>query len=125
MALILGLGLYGSTYLIPLFLQTVEGYSAGRAGLLLLPTGVVLGVASFVGGWLSDKLSAALLLVAGLLLWWREGDRLFTDGLIAAIVASSICLALDSPRNELSLPCKQEVQNALSGFSHVRRRRPR
>ena len=35
-ALILGLGLYGSTYLIPLFLQTVEGYSAGRAGLLLL-----------------------------------------------------------------------------------------
>jgi hypothetical protein len=27
------------------------------------------------------------LLLAGLLLWWREGDRLFTDGLIAAIVA--------------------------------------
>ena len=26
--------------------------------------------------------------------------------------------SLDSPRNELSLPCKQEVQNALSGFSH-------
>ena len=33
--------------------------------------------------------------------------------------------SLDSPRNELSLPCKQEVQNALSGFSHVRRRRLR
>ena len=32
--------------------------------------------------------------------------------------------SLDSPRNELSLPCKQEVQNALSGFSHVRARRP-
>ena len=32
--------------------------------------------------------------------------------------------SLDSPRNELSLPCKQEVQNALSGFSHARRRRP-
>lgn len=28
-----------------------------------------------------------LLLLAGLLLWWREGDRLFTDGLIAAILA--------------------------------------
>ena len=26
--------------------------------------------------------------------------------------------SLDSPSNELSLPCKQEVQNALSGFSH-------
>ena len=32
--------------------------------------------------------------------------------------------SLDSPSNELSLPCKQEVQNALSGFSHVRARRP-
>lgn len=30
---------------------------------------------------------AVALLLAGLLLWWREGDRLFTDGLIAAIVA--------------------------------------
>ncbi|MCP4563703.1 MAG: hypothetical protein GY873_05310 [Bosea sp.] len=28
-----------------------------------------------------------LLLAAGLLLWWREGDRLFTDGLIAALLA--------------------------------------
>lgn len=27
------------------------------------------------------------LLGAGLLLWWREGDKLFTDGLIAAIIA--------------------------------------
>lgn len=39
-----------------------------------------LGIALLCGG-------AATLLLAGLLLWWREGDRLFTDGLIAAIVA--------------------------------------
>jgi hypothetical protein len=30
---------------------------------------------------------AGALLLTGLLLWWREGDRLFTDGLIAAIIA--------------------------------------
>lgn len=68
-ALTLGMGLYGSTYLIPLYLQTIEGYSAGRAGLLLLPTGVLMGMASFAGGWLSDRLSAALLLIGGLLLF--------------------------------------------------------
>lgn len=68
-ALVLGLGLYGSTYLIPLFLQTVEGYSAGRAGLLLLPAGVALGLASFAGGWLSDRFPLAWLLCAGLLLF--------------------------------------------------------
>ncbi|KPF70150.1 hypothetical protein IP69_09795 [Bosea sp. AAP35] len=39
-----------------------------------------LGIALLIGG-------ALTLVLAGLLLWWREGDRLFTDGLIAAIVA--------------------------------------
>lgn len=39
-----------------------------------------LGLALLVGG-------ALALLGAGLLLWRREGDKLFTDGLIAAIVA--------------------------------------
>ena len=39
-----------------------------------------LGIAMLVGG-------VGTLLLAGLLLWWREGDRLFTDGLIASIVA--------------------------------------
>lgn len=67
-AMTLGLALYGTIYLIPLYLQTVEGYSAGRAGLLLLPTGILMGVASFAGGWLSDRYAAAGLLVAGLLL---------------------------------------------------------
>ncbi|WP_439858913.1 DHA2 family efflux MFS transporter permease subunit [Pseudomonas sp. MBLB4136] len=68
-ALTLGLGLYGSTYLIPLYLQTIQGYSAGLAGLLLLPTGVLMGAASFAGGWLSDRVSAALLLAIGLLIF--------------------------------------------------------
>jgi hypothetical protein len=39
-----------------------------------------IGIALLAGG-------AVALLLTGLLLWWREGDRLFTDGLIAAIVA--------------------------------------
>ncbi|WP_341303405.1 DHA2 family efflux MFS transporter permease subunit [Pseudomonas sp. TMP25] len=68
-ALTLGMGLYGSTYLIPLYLQTVEGFSAGRAGMLLLPAGLLMGMASFFGGWLSDRLSAAVLLCAGLLIF--------------------------------------------------------
>lgn len=67
-ALALGLGLFGLTYLIPLFVQTVEGYSAGQAGLLLLPTGLVLGVAAFAGGWLSERVAARWLLVGGLAL---------------------------------------------------------
>ncbi|SHM85814.1 DHA2 family efflux MFS transporter permease subunit [Phytopseudomonas punonensis] len=66
-ALTLGMGLYGTTYIIPLHVQAIEGYSAGWAGLLLLPTGIVMGVASFMGGRLSDRLSTSVLLVGGLL----------------------------------------------------------
>ena len=38
-ALALGLALFGSTYLIPLFVQTSLGFSATEAGLLMLPAG--------------------------------------------------------------------------------------
>ena len=65
-SMVLGVSLFGITYLVPLYVQTVEGYSASDAGLLLLPTGLVLGVAVFAGGWLSDKLAARWLLVGGL-----------------------------------------------------------
>lgn len=67
-SMVLGVSLFGITYLVPLYVQTVEGFSASDAGLLLLPTGLVLGVAVFLGGWLSDKLAARWLLVGGLAL---------------------------------------------------------
>lgn len=68
-ALALGLGLYGSTYLIPLFLQTINGYSAGHAGILLLPAGILLGLASFASGWLCDRIAIVWLLCVGLFLF--------------------------------------------------------
>ncbi|NLY13331.1 MAG: multidrug efflux MFS transporter [Gammaproteobacteria bacterium] len=68
-ALALGLGLYGSTYLIPLFLQTIQGYSAGHAGVLLLPAGILLGLASFASGWLCDRIAIVWLLCVGLFLF--------------------------------------------------------
>lgn len=89
-AMTLGLGLYGTIYLIPLYLQTVEGYSAGRAGLLLLPTGILMGVASFAGGWLSDRYAAAGLLVAGVLLCALSAAGLGALGAGASFLA--LCL---------------------------------
>jgi hypothetical protein len=37
------------------------------------------------GLWLGFG-AAVLFLLAGGLLWWREGEKLFTDGLVAAIM---------------------------------------
>ncbi|HEY3488977.1 MAG TPA: DHA2 family efflux MFS transporter permease subunit [Candidatus Deferrimicrobiaceae bacterium] len=61
-----GVGIYGSTYLIPLLVQTVSGYDPMRSGLLLLPGGLVLAVAIFIAGHLTDRYPAWLIVSSGL-----------------------------------------------------------
>ncbi|WP_349342078.1 DHA2 family efflux MFS transporter permease subunit [Marinobacter sp. MMG032] len=65
-AVALGLALFGSTYLIPLFVQTALGFSATEAGLLMLPAGIVLGMTFPLAGRLADKHSARVLVVFGI-----------------------------------------------------------
>ena len=64
---IFGFGMFGTTYLIPLFVQTIQGYTPLAAGLLLMPGGLLLGLFMLVGGYLSDRLPARTLIVFGLL----------------------------------------------------------
>ena len=66
-ACLFGAGLFGSTYLVPLFVQTVQGYTPLAAGLLLMPAGLMLGVLMPFGGYLSDRVPARALICAGLL----------------------------------------------------------
>ncbi|WP_372965794.1 DHA2 family efflux MFS transporter permease subunit [Marinobacter sp.] len=65
-AMALGLALFGSTYLIPLFVQTTLGFSATEAGLLMLPAGVVLGVIFPLAGKMADQRSARSLVLFGI-----------------------------------------------------------
>lgn len=66
---VLGVILFGSTYLIPLFVQTVQGYSATRAGLLVMPAGLALMACFPLGGRLSDRMPRHYLLCFGLTLY--------------------------------------------------------
>ena len=61
-----GMGIYGSTYLIPLFVQTICHYTPIQSGLLLFPGGVVLAGAITVAGRLTDRYSAHGVVIAGL-----------------------------------------------------------
>ena len=63
----MGLALFGSTYLIPLFAQTALGSSATEAGLLMLPAGIVLGIVFPVAGNMADKHSSRKLVIFGIL----------------------------------------------------------
>lgn len=68
-AFILGMGLYGSTYLVPLFVQTVQGYMPTESGLLLMPAGIVLGFVFPLAGRLSDRVPPHLMILGGLALF--------------------------------------------------------
>ena len=59
--LILGMVLFGSTVLIPQYLQTLLGYTAERAGMVLSPAGFVM---------------MAMMFIAGRSLSWRIDPRL-------------------------------------------------
>lgn len=66
---ILGMGLFGSTYLAPLFVQTVQGYTPTEAGLMLMPAGLMIGVIAPLSGRLSDRVPPYQLIILGLFLF--------------------------------------------------------
>jgi len=64
---LLGFVLYGSTMLLPVFLQTLLGYTALRSGLVLSPGGIVIAVTMPLVGFLLAKIEARWLVIFGLL----------------------------------------------------------
>ena len=68
-ALIFGAGIYGSSYLVPLFVQTVQGYTPTRAGELLIPGGLILGIVFPIAGRLTDRLPAYVMIATGLFIF--------------------------------------------------------
>ncbi len=62
---VLGMVLYGTTVLIPQFLQYMMGYSAERAGMALSPGGFALMLMMPIAGILTSKLDPRWLIAAG------------------------------------------------------------
>ena len=65
-ALAYGMGLYGSTFVIPLFVQTVVHYTAAQSGLLLIPGGLVLAAAITLAGRMTDRIAPHRVVIFGL-----------------------------------------------------------
>ena len=63
--LILGMVLFGSTVLIPQYLQTLLGYTAERAGMVLSPGGMILIVMMLVAGRTLGKMDPRLMVAMG------------------------------------------------------------
>ena len=62
---VLGIGLYGLTYLYPLYLAQVRGYNALMIGETLFVSGAAMFLTAPIAGRLSTKLDPRLMLIAG------------------------------------------------------------
>ena len=68
-AAFLGLALYGSVFVLPVFLQSLHGYTAQQTGMVILPGAIASAVSMAVMGRLGGKLDARPLIVIGALLF--------------------------------------------------------
>ena len=74
---ILGVGLYGSTFVFPVFCQSLLGFSAQQTGLVLLPGGLfTIVMMPFVGKMLNNGVPAQLMATVGLILFFLFSNML-------------------------------------------------
>lgn len=62
------IAMFGTMFLVPLFLQQAKGYSPLETGLIMLPQALASGLFMPIGGKLSDKFGARPLVIAGMAL---------------------------------------------------------
>lgn len=105
-----GFGLFGSTYLVPVYLQDALAYSATAAGSVLLPGGIALVLTTPIAGRLVDRYAPRSVTIAGLLLFGVSflvlaalGGGIGATALLLVIVLGRIGLGLVLPA--LNLAC--------------------
>jgi len=103
-AFIMGAGLFGTIYLVPLFVESIQGFTPLMAGLLLMPPGLVMGFLLPLGGYLTDRLPANWLIIVGLVLFavschWFGGADVNTPfwTLVWWVMLSRVGMALINP----------------------------
>lgn len=66
LSIVMGAGVFGSTYMMPLYFQQVSGFSASSAGLMLMPAGLAMAFVFPFVGYLTDRIPLARMIAGGL-----------------------------------------------------------
>jgi DHA2 family multidrug resistance protein len=121
LAVFRAIGLFGSVFLFPIFLQNLMGYTPVHAGLWMLPNALAVGVTMPIAGRLADRYSPAVLTVLGCmmvgssLVMFGELDplsgwtmlvlpQIVRGAGLALLMAPLMAAALNAvPRNELPM----------------------
>ena len=71
MSFIMGFGLYGSTFIIPIYTQSILGWSATDAGLLLIPSSITTGIMMpFIGKMIQRGVPQTYMVASGFLIFF-------------------------------------------------------
>ncbi|MGO9480515.1 MAG: DHA2 family efflux MFS transporter permease subunit [Candidatus Kryptoniota bacterium] len=74
---IFGFSVFGSTFLLPLYLQDSLGYTAYQAGAVYLPMGIIQGIVAPISGILADRINPKIIAITGIVLlawsWYLNG----------------------------------------------------
>jgi DHA2 family multidrug resistance protein len=77
LSMVVGMGLYGATFAVPIFAQSILHFTAQQTGLLLLPGALASGIMFPIMGRINGKLDARLVIgggsivLAGTMFWMR------------------------------------------------------
>ncbi|TDS17424.1 MDR family MFS transporter [Sphingobacterium paludis] len=81
MSFILGFGLFGSTFIIPIYTQSILGWTATDAGMLLIPSSIMTGLMMpFIGKMIQSGVPQKYMVALGLCIFF--GYSLFMYGII-------------------------------------------
>ena len=127
---VLGFALYGTTVLIPQFVQTLLGYTAELAGLVLSPAGLMMMAMMPVVGFLSSKVDPRKLIAFGFIMLTTALVAMHTMNLgvsysylvyLRCFQASGLAF-LFIPINTISyIGVKQSENNDVSGLTNLAR----
>jgi DHA2 family multidrug resistance protein len=127
---VLGFALYGTTILIPQFVQTLLGYTAELAGLVLSPAGFMMMCMMPVVGFLSGKIDPRKLIAFGFLdltlslLWMANLNLHLSYGQLVfmRMFQASGLAFLFIPINTIAyIGVKQSENNDVSGLTNLAR----
>jgi DHA2 family multidrug resistance protein len=127
---ICGIGLYGLTYLYPVYLSRVRGFSALMIGETMFVTGIVMFIAAPIVGRLSTRVDLRLMMAVGFLLFaagtWQASfitkDWTFGELLVPQILRGAALMLCMVPINNLSLGTlpPERMKNAAGLYNLTR-----
>jgi MFS transporter, DHA2 family, multidrug resistance protein len=129
-SLVVGTGLYGAVYVVPVFLGRVRGYNSMQIGETMFVTGIAMFIASPIAGKLAAKVDLRKMLAAGLLmfgisLWWLghfTSQSAFWEMLLPQALRGFSMMFVMLPANQIALGtlAPMQLKNASGLYNLMR-----